>query len=103
MTTPVKPAAKPARPHFSSGPCAKRPGWTPENLTLDSLAPVIQLHPEVLVLATGTRSVFPRAQLRAEIGGRGIGLEVMDIGAACRTFNVLVSEGRRAVIAVLFP
>ena len=36
-TTPAKPAAKPARPHFSSGPCAKRPGWTPDNLKLESL------------------------------------------------------------------
>jgi phosphoserine aminotransferase len=32
MTTPVKPAMRPARPYFSSGPCAKRPGWNPENL-----------------------------------------------------------------------
>src|SRR6201989_2586462 len=30
--TPAKPAMRPARPEFSSGPCAKRPGWTPENL-----------------------------------------------------------------------
>jgi phosphoserine aminotransferase len=37
MTTPAKPAARPARAHFSSGPCAKRPGWTPDNLKLDSL------------------------------------------------------------------
>ena len=33
MTTPAKPAMRPARPEFSSGPCAKRPGWTPENLS----------------------------------------------------------------------
>jgi phosphoserine aminotransferase len=33
MTTQGKPAMRPARPHFSSGPCAKRPGWAPENLT----------------------------------------------------------------------
>ena len=32
MTTLAKPAMRPARPEFSSGPCAKRPGWTPENL-----------------------------------------------------------------------
>jgi phosphoserine aminotransferase len=37
MTTAAKPAAKPSRPHFSSGPCAKRPGWSPENLKLESL------------------------------------------------------------------
>ena len=33
MTTPLKPAMRPARPEFSSGPCAKRPGWTPDNLS----------------------------------------------------------------------
>ena len=54
------------------------------------------------LLATGARAVFPRAALRAEFGARAIGLEVMELGAACRTFNVLVSEGRRAVLAVLF-
>jgi phosphoserine aminotransferase len=37
MTAPAKPTAKPARPHFSSGPCAKRPGWSPDNLKLESL------------------------------------------------------------------
>ena len=37
MTTPPPPAVRPARPHFSSGPCAKRPGWTPSALHLDSL------------------------------------------------------------------
>jgi phosphoserine aminotransferase len=37
MTTPAKPAVRPDRAHFSSGPCAKRPGWTPDNLKLESL------------------------------------------------------------------
>ncbi|MEZ6028596.1 MAG: phosphoserine transaminase [Hyphomonadaceae bacterium] len=37
MTTPAKPAVRPDRAHFSSGPCAKRPGWSPANLYLDSL------------------------------------------------------------------
>ena len=37
MMIPAKPTAKPARPHFSSGPCAKRPGWSPDNLKLESL------------------------------------------------------------------
>ncbi len=35
MTSPVKPDAKPARPHFSSGPCAKPPGWSPEKLNIE--------------------------------------------------------------------
>ena len=37
MTTAAKPAVRPDRAHFSSGPCAKRPGWSPDNLKLESL------------------------------------------------------------------
>jgi uncharacterized protein len=44
---------------------------------------------------------FATAQVRAEFARRGVGLEVMQLGAACRTFNVLVQEERR-VAAVLF-
>lgn len=79
--------------------------WEPRSVAeLDAtkLAPILALEPEVVLLATGARAVFPRAALRAEFGARAIGLEVMELGAACRTFNVLVSEGRRAVLAVLF-
>ena len=37
MSTAAKPAVRPDRAHFSSGPCAKRPGWSPDNLKLESL------------------------------------------------------------------
>ena len=80
--------------------------WAPrsvEELTVESLAPLFALAPEVVVLATGATQRFPRASLRAEFATRRIGLEVMEIGAACRTYNVLVSEERRAVAAVLLP
>ncbi len=60
-------------------------------------------NPEVVVLSTGARQVFPRAALRAEFATRKIGLEVMEIGAACRTYNVLVGEERRVLAAILLP
>jgi uncharacterized protein len=66
------------------------------------LQAVFDLDPEVVALATGATAQFPRAAIRAEFGARRIGLEVMALGAACRTYNVLIAEGRRAVIAVLF-
>lgn len=72
------------------------------DLTVDTLSPIFELQPEVVVLTTGGRAVFPRAALRAEFAQRGIGLEVMELGAGCRTFNVLISEGRRAVFAAVF-
>jgi uncharacterized protein len=55
------------------------------------------------VLATGTTQKFPRAALRAEFASRKIGLEVMEIGAASRTYNVLVGEERNVLAAVLLP
>jgi uncharacterized protein len=52
------------------------------------------------VLGSGPRQRFPEPQLLAAVMARGIGCEVMDTGAACRTYNVLVSEARRAVAAL---
>jgi uncharacterized protein len=80
--------------------------WTPrsvDELTVDSLAPLFALTPEVVVLATGAIQRFPRARLRAEFATRRIGLEVMEIGAACRTYNVLISEERKVLAAMLLP
>lgn len=80
--------------------------WTPravEDLTPENLAPLLALAPEVVVLSTGPSQKFPRAALRAEFASRRIGLEVMEVGAACRTYNVLVSEERKVVGAILLP
>jgi uncharacterized protein len=80
--------------------------WAPrsvEALTVELLAPLFELAPEVVVLSTGAHQKFPRAALRAEFASRKIGLEVMEIGAACRTYNVLVGEERRVVGAILLP
>lgn len=57
--------------------------------------------PEIVLLGTGREQRFPPARLLADIGRRGIGLEVMDTAAACRTFNVLMSEDRRVAAALM--
>ena len=77
--------------------------WRPQ--TLDELSAadletVFALQPEIVVLGSGARQRFPDTKLLAAILERGIGCEVMDTGAACRTYNVLVSESRRAVAAL---
>ena len=80
--------------------------WPPrsvEEITPEALTALFELKPEVVVLSTGGRHKFPRAALRAEIASRRIGLEVMEVGAACRTYNVLVSEERRVVAEILLP
>ncbi len=78
--------------------------WEPASFA--ELAPahlerILALKPEVVLLGTGPAQHFPAAQIRAALAARGVGLEVMDLGAACRTFNILVQEERR-VVAALF-
>lgn len=71
------------------------------DLTPESLAPLLALEPEVVLLATGARQEFPAPEVYAHVAGRGIGLEAMEVGAACRTYNVLVGEGRRVALAIV--
>lgn len=77
--------------------------WAPgrfEALTPEHLTVIFALQPEVVLLGTGERQRFPPTQVRAAFAARGVGLEVMDLGAACRTYNILVQEERRAVAAL---
>jgi uncharacterized protein len=71
------------------------------DLNASHLEPVLALKPDVVLLGTGTTLRFPPAPIRKMFAERGVGLEVMDLGAACRTFNILVQEERR-VVAALF-
>jgi uncharacterized protein len=62
---------------------------------------ILALNPELVVLGTGQRQIFPAASFRAQFLSAGIGFEVMDTGAACRTYNVLVAEQRRVVALLM--
>jgi len=78
--------------------------WAP--VRIDDLAPehfaaVIAMNPEVVLLGTGAKLRFPAARCLAPFAEAQIGIEVMDTGAACRTYNILVGEGRRVVAALL--
>ena len=64
---------------------------------------VLALQPEVVLLGTGARAVFPAQAVLGAFLKRGIGLETMDNAAAARTFNVLIGEGRKAVALFLLP
>jgi uncharacterized protein len=78
--------------------------WPParlEALMPEHLQAIFALEPEVVLLGTGERQRFPAPGIRAAFADRGVGLEVMDLGAACRTYNVLVQEERQ-VVAALF-
>ena len=74
-----------------------------EDVTLDTLAPVLdRAEPiELLLLGCGPRTAPAPAELRRSLRERGLGLEVMDTGAACRTYNVLLTEGRPVAAALI--
>ena len=57
---------------------------------------------EIVLLGTGARQRFPHPRLTASLGAARIGLEAMDLKAACRTYNILVAEERRVALALLF-
>lgn len=78
--------------------------WQPRQfaaLTAAHFAPIVELRPQVLLLGTGPRLRFPNPALTASLHSAGIGVEVMDIGAACRTYNILTGEGRQVAAALL--
>lgn len=79
------------------------PPRLPEDLNGGHLKPILERPPEVLILGTGDRQVFPEPATFITLMDMGIGLEVMDNAAACRTYIILLSEGRQAALALLLP
>ena len=78
--------------------------WRPmtaSELTAADLEPLLGLAPEVVLLGTGARQQFPDAQVLRILHAQRIGVEVMATAAACRTYNVLVTEGRSVAAALI--
>jgi uncharacterized protein len=72
-----------------------------ESLSEADFERLAALEPEVVLLGTGPRLRFPSLPLTRALVEARFGLEVMDVQAACRTYNILISEGRRVVAALL--
>lgn len=70
--------------------------WQPADLN-----PLLALAPDVVLLGVGETQSFPPRALRSAFEERRIALEAMTLGAACRTFNILVQEGRKVAAALL--
>ena len=70
-------------------------------LTADHLAAIVELKPEIVLLGTGKSFRFPEPALLAPLYKAGLGVEVMDTPAACRTYNILLGEGRNVVAALI--
>ena len=72
-----------------------------DDLLALGLSRALALEPELVLLGTGARQIFPVPSFGAQFLRAGIGFEVMDTSAACRTFNVLVGEQRRVAAILL--
>ncbi len=70
-------------------------------LTADHLAALLALGAEVILIGTGPRLAFPRPEIVAPLIRARIGYEVMDVHAACRTYNILMAEERKVAAALL--
>ena len=78
--------------------------WAPsgfEALTEEDFAELLAHRPDVVLLGTGAAIRHPHPRLTRALTDAGIGIEVMGTPAACRTYNILVAEGRRVVAALV--
>ena len=79
--------------------------WTAvsfEALAESDFEGLLALAPEIVLLGTGPRQRFPHPRLTRALAARRIGVEAMDLHAACRTYNFLMAEDRRVAAALLF-
>ncbi len=78
--------------------------WAPkgfDGLDADQFEKLANTGAEIVLFGSGERQRFPRPELLKPLISRGIGLEVMDTKAACRTYNILVAEGRHVACGVI--
>jgi uncharacterized protein len=73
-----------------------------ESLCADHFARIAALKPELVIFGSGPHLRFPAPALLRPLIDAGIGVETMDTAAACRTYNVLLAEGRSVVAGLLF-
>jgi len=78
--------------------------WPPENLrdlAISHFHDILELSPEIILIGTGKKLQFPDNELLMTIMSANIGIEVMDTRAACRAYNLIASEGRIVIAALL--
>jgi uncharacterized protein len=72
-----------------------------EELSSSDFAQMASLKPELIIIGTGKRQRFPRPELLKTLIEAKLGFEIMDSQAACRTYNILVGEGRQVLLALI--
>ena len=87
-------------------PDALNVNWPPtstETIQVEHFDDIIELKPELVLLGTGLNLAFPAIETYSELIKLGIGVDIMDTGAACRTYNILMGEGRRVIAGIILP
>ena len=80
--------------------------WSVESyqyLALQQMDQIIAWQPEVILIGTGNESGFQNQELLSYVTSKNIGLEIMNMGAACRSYNLLIDEGRNVVACLFLP
>lgn len=80
--------------------------WQPrttDELQASDFDLLIAYQPELIILGTGNQLTFPKPEVYANLLANNIGFECMDNGAACRTYNLLTSDGRQVAMGILLP
>jgi uncharacterized protein len=72
-----------------------------ERLQSEDFEPLLGLQLEIVIFGTGESMSFPAPRVSSALAAAGVGFEVMDTRAACRTYNILVTEGRKIAAAIL--
>ena len=72
-----------------------------DELSAADFGQMVTLKPELVIIGTGKRQRFPKPELLKTLIEAKIGFEVMDSQAACRTYNILVGEGRQVLLALI--
>lgn len=87
----------------ADGPVEDWPVASADGLDAAALGRLLAAQPELVILGTGARRASLPPALQYQVLSRGVGLEVMDNGAAARTYNLLLGEGRRVLAAFILP
>ncbi len=74
-----------------------------DDLAMQHMEPIIAWQPEIILIGSGKQSGFQNFELLSYITSKNIGFEIMDTGAACRSYNLLIDEGRNVVACLFLP
>ena len=85
----------------SDGAISAWPAQSFDSLEASHFTQMVELKPELILIGTGSKQRFPKPELLKSLILANIGFEIMDSQAACRTYNILMGEGRQVLLALI--